>query len=123
MANQSFQRWFWPTGDPAPGAMLADLLGVNVAVIRRWHRLESTDWPERVHNRDWSCQILGMAGAAESAVECIRTGLEQPSRVMPYLEPLLPYYDPIRGDPAFVALQDELRAGEQASSGTVERPQ
>jgi hypothetical protein len=42
---------------------------------------------------------------------------------MPYLEPLLPYYDPIRGDPAFVALQDELRAGEQASSGTVERPQ
>ncbi|MGD8696435.1 MAG: hypothetical protein PVJ12_04930, partial [Gammaproteobacteria bacterium] len=92
-------------------------------LIRRWNRLESTDWPERVHNRDWSCQILGMAGAAGSAVECIRTGLEQPSRVMPYLEPLLPYYDPIRGDPAFVALQDELRAGEQASSGTVERPQ
>jgi len=107
-------------------AMLTALEGETAEterLIRRWNRLESTDWPERVHNRDWSCQILGMAGAAESAVECIRTGLEQPSRVMPYLEPLLPYYDPIRGDPAFVALQDELRAGEQASSGTVERPQ
>ena len=30
MANQSFQRWFWPTGDPAPGAMLADLLDVDL---------------------------------------------------------------------------------------------
>ena len=72
---------------------------------------------QRVHGAE------GHVGAAEAAVECIRTGLEQPSHVMPYLEPLLPYYDPIRGDPAFVALQDELRAGEQASSGTVERPQ
>jgi PAS domain-containing protein len=30
MANQSFQRWFWPTGDPAPGAMLADLLDADL---------------------------------------------------------------------------------------------
>ena len=107
-------------------AMLAALEGdieETERLIRRWNRLESTDWPERVHNRDWSCQILGMAGAAESAVECIRTGLEQPSRIMPYLEPLLPYYDPVRGDPAFVALQDELGRVEQESPGTVERPE
>ena len=42
---------------------------------------------------------------------------------MPYLEPLLPYYDPVRGDPAFVALQDELGRVEQESPGTVERPE
>jgi hypothetical protein len=93
-------------------AMLTALEGETAEterLIRRWNRLEGTDWPERVHNRDWSCQILGMAGAAESAVECIRTGLEQASRIMPFVEPLLPYYDSIRGDPAFVAMQEELR--------------
>lgn len=104
-------------------AMLTALEGETAEterLIRRWNRHEGTDWPERIHNRDWSCQILGMAGAAESAVECIRTGLEEPSRVMPFLEPLLPYYDPIRGDPAFVALQDELRRADRASSGSAE---
>jgi signal transduction histidine kinase/DNA-binding response OmpR family regulator len=30
MANQSFQRWFWPTGDPAPEAVLADLLDADL---------------------------------------------------------------------------------------------
>jgi signal transduction histidine kinase/DNA-binding response OmpR family regulator len=30
MANQSFQRWFRPTGDPAPEAMLADLLDADL---------------------------------------------------------------------------------------------
>jgi signal transduction histidine kinase/DNA-binding response OmpR family regulator len=30
MANQSFQRWFWPAGDPAPEAMLTDLLDADL---------------------------------------------------------------------------------------------
>ena len=57
---------------------------------------------------DWVCQTLGMAGAAALAVECIRTGLAEPSWVMPFFEPYLPYYDPIRDGPLFVELLADL---------------
>ncbi len=88
-------------------------------LVRRWNR-ETTDWPDRSGHRNWACQILGLAGAAEAAVACIRTGLEEPSHVAPFLEPYLPYYDPIRDDPVFVALLEDLRASDPGSnSGSV----
>ena len=77
-------------------------------MIRRWLRLVETDWPPRVYRRNFACQILGMAGATEAAVECIRIGLAEPSAVMPFMEPYLPYYDSIRDEPAFVDLIAEL---------------
>jgi hypothetical protein len=49
-----------------------------------------------------------MAGATAAAVECIRTGLAEPSMVMPFLEPFLPYYDSIRDEPEFVELLVDL---------------
>ena len=49
-----------------------------------------------------------MGGAAEAAVKCIRDGLEEPSVIVPFFEPLLPYYDGIRDDPAFIELVEEL---------------
>jgi hypothetical protein len=49
-----------------------------------------------------------VAGAADAAVQCIRDGLEEPSYVMPFLEPQLPFYDPIRDEPVFVELTEEL---------------
>jgi hypothetical protein len=64
-----------------------------------------------------------MAGSAEAAVECIRTGLEEPSHVAPYLEPWLPNYDRIRDDPAFVALLDELEGAGHKPSAAVEQPE
>ena len=57
---------------------------------------------------DIACQILGMAGAAEAVVSCIRQGLDQPSNVMPFIDPYLPFYDPIRDEPVFVELLEEL---------------
>jgi TolB-like protein/catechol 2,3-dioxygenase-like lactoylglutathione lyase family enzyme len=76
--------------------------------IRQFYRGEGTDWASRVALRDRTCRILGMAGAAEAAVKCIRDGLAEPSRVMPFLEPRLPHYDAIREEPVFVALLEEL---------------
>jgi TolB-like protein len=79
-----------------------------VQFIRQFYRGSGTDWAGRVHNRDFTCQILGIAGAAEEAVQCIRDGLEEPSRVAPFLEPKLAFYDPIRDEPVFVELVEEL---------------
>jgi len=79
-----------------------------VQFIRQFYRGSGTDWANRVHNRDFTCQILGIASAAEEAVQCIREGLEEPSRVMPFLEPKLAFYDPIRDEPVFIELVEEL---------------
>lgn len=76
--------------------------------IRQYYRGDGTDWATRLTLRDRTCRILGMAGAADAAVKCIRDGLEEPSRVMPFFEPRLPHYDPIREEPVFVELVAEL---------------
>lgn len=55
-----------------------------------------------------ACQVLGMAGAAAAAVDCLRTAFSKPSSAHPFLEPYLPYYDPIRDDPAFIELLAEI---------------
>jgi hypothetical protein len=49
-----------------------------------------------------------MAGLAEAAVACIRNGLEEPSSIIPFIEPHLPFYDPVRDEPAFVELLEEI---------------
>jgi TolB-like protein len=54
-----------------------------------------------------SCRILSMAGATQAAVDCLREAYSKPSSAHPFLEPFLPYYDPIRDEPAFVELLAE----------------
>jgi TolB-like protein/thioredoxin-like negative regulator of GroEL len=77
-------------------------------VLHWFRRGTGTDWADRVLMRDLACQILGLAGAAEAAVQCIRDGLEEPSMIMPFLEPGLPFYDSIREEPVFIKLVEEL---------------
>jgi TolB-like protein/Tfp pilus assembly protein PilF len=92
-------------------AMLAAIQGEmekSVRLNRRWLRLVENDWVERPASRALSCQIFGMAGATEAAVACIRAGLAEPSWIMPFLEPYLPYYDSIREQPAFIELLAEI---------------
>lgn len=55
-----------------------------------------------------ACQVLGMAGASSAAVDCLRRAFSEPSFAQPFLEPFLPYYDPIREDPAFIELLAEF---------------
>jgi hypothetical protein len=50
-----------------------------------------------------------MAGAAEAAVECIREGLGEPSGIMPFFDPYVPLYDPVRDDPVFIEFVEELQ--------------
>jgi tetratricopeptide (TPR) repeat protein len=76
--------------------------------VRIWFRLSKQDLAERAFFWDLACEALGMAGAAEAAVRCIRDGLVEPSTIFPFLEPHLPYYDPIRAEPVFIELVEEL---------------
>ena len=56
----------------------------------------------------YACKTLAMAGAATEAVECLREALTEPSEIQAFLEPHLPYYDPIREDPEFLELLAEF---------------
>jgi hypothetical protein len=78
-------------------------------LVRLWFREATGDLAELANLRHYACRALGMAGAASAAVECIRSGLAEPSFVMPFVEPFLPYYDAIREQPAFVDLLVEIQ--------------
>jgi hypothetical protein len=57
---------------------------------------------------------IGRARAAEQAVDCLRTGLAEPSPVIPLLQLYFPYCDSIRADPAFLGLFAELEGSAKA---------
>jgi Flp pilus assembly protein TadD len=84
-------------------------------LIRTWFREAPTDQAEFVNQRHYACRVLGMAGAAVAAMDCIRSGLQNPSWVMPFIEPFLPYYDPIRDDARFVEWLAGLEGSDPAS--------
>jgi hypothetical protein len=97
-------------------ALLAAVEGNSEEAERQisiWHRSSKRDLAERALMWNLSCEVLGMAGAAEAAVACIRDGLEQPSSVIPFIEPHLPYYDPIRNESVFVEMLEELGGSSQ----------
>lgn len=52
-----------------------------------------------------------MAAAAPAAVECLRSALAEPSKVVAFIEPFLPYYDSLRTDPGFADLLLEVEDG------------
>ncbi len=92
-------------------ALLAALEGDTAEterLVRLYYEGPGTDWAGRAGQREFVCQTLAMGGAADAAVKCIRDGLEEPSVIVPFFEPLLPYYDGIRNTPEFTALIDEL---------------
>ncbi len=78
-------------------------------LVRVWMRLASEDLAELANMRHFSCRALGMAGATVAATECIRISLVEPSAVMPFVEPFLPYYDSIRDQAEFVDLLTEIQ--------------
>jgi hypothetical protein len=51
---------------------------------------------------------LGIAGAGAAAVECIQESLDEIGLMLPFQEPLLPYYDSIRDEPEFIELLAEI---------------
>jgi TolB-like protein len=93
-------------------AMLAAVEGDTAKaeeLVQAWYRGGAQDLAGRMLRWDIACEILGIAGAADAAVQCIREALDQPSTMMPFIEPYLPFYDPIRDEPVFIELVEELQ--------------
>jgi hypothetical protein len=78
-------------------------------LVRTWFREAVRDLAERLILRHHACRALGMAAAASTAVECLRSAFEEPSPADPFIEPFLPYYDSIRNDSRFVEFLAELQ--------------
>jgi TolB-like protein/DNA-binding winged helix-turn-helix (wHTH) protein/Flp pilus assembly protein TadD len=78
-------------------------------LVRTWMREATRDRAELALLRHHACRALGMAAAAAAAVECLRSGLVEPSQVTPFIEPFLPYYDSLRSDPGFVEFLAEIQ--------------
>jgi TolB-like protein/DNA-binding winged helix-turn-helix (wHTH) protein len=78
-------------------------------LVRVWLREVTPDHAELALLRHYACRALGIAAAAAAAVECLRSGLREPSRVIPFIEPFLPYYDSLRSDPGFVEFLAEIQ--------------
>jgi TolB-like protein len=82
-----------------------------IRYVRQWRRLAVLDATDYSTGWKTSCQTLAISGIATEAVDCLRTGFEQPSWALPFLEPHLPWYDPIRESPDFKALVAEIESG------------
>ena len=67
-----------------------------------------------------ACHMLGMAAAADAAVDCLRTALSEKSMVMPFLDPYLPFFDPIRDEPVFLELLAELEASAAVTASGID---
>jgi tetratricopeptide (TPR) repeat protein len=76
--------------------------------IRQYFDIARADAAILAHSLEGACRVLAIAELAAETVDCIREGLEKPSFVHAFVEPQLPFYDPIRGKPEFQALMAEL---------------
>lgn len=76
-----------------------------IRMVLREARKDMTDQAAMLAS---ACQVLGMAGAASAAVDCLRKAFSAPSNAHPFLEPYLPYYDSIREGPVFRGLIAEI---------------
>ncbi|MBE9538300.1 MAG: hypothetical protein IMF06_04410, partial [Proteobacteria bacterium] len=77
-------------------------------LVKYWFRHQPIDWAERAGTHHEACRILGIIGATQAAVKCIRAGTVETSYVMPFFEPYLPFYDPLRGEPEFIQMLADI---------------
>ncbi|MDX1461111.1 MAG: hypothetical protein R3348_08650, partial [Xanthomonadales bacterium] len=81
----------------------------TLRLIRKWFReAEAADATSYIANIQYACKTLSIVGAAAETVECLRRGFTEPSWIRPFIEPRLPYYDPVRDSPEFRALVAEI---------------
>jgi TolB-like protein len=78
------------------------------AWIQRLNKKRPIDLAERTNNTQYACRVLGMIEAVHATVKCIRDGLREPSLILPFLEPYLPFYDSLRDKPEFIEMLVEI---------------
>ncbi len=76
--------------------------------LRAWERETLSDWAIRISDREMMCGMYAMLELAQETVDCLRTGLEEPSQVDPFMSPWRPFFDSVRETPEFQAFLAEL---------------
>lgn len=92
-------------------AALSGIQGDTTYAVRQidqWYRHRPIDWANYSQWNHHACRILGMVAATDAAVQCIKKGLKQATLIMAFWEPYLPFYDPIRDQPQFIAMLTEI---------------
>lgn len=87
-----------------------------IALLERWERVTLNDWAQRIEFREAVCGSYGIMAMATEAVACLRRGFEEPSRLIPWMTPYMPEYDPVRESPEFQALLAELEAARSSEA-------
>lgn len=103
---------FKPAADLAR-ALLHAVAGRRIEterLVRAWFRDGPRDQAHFINQRHFACRALGMVGAASVAVDCLREGMNSPGWALTGLEPLMPFYDPIRTTPQFMTFVAESNA-------------
>lgn len=77
-------------------------------LVGHWRRLASDDLAELLAGHSQACSIIGLVGAGEEAVKCLRKAFAEPSYAMPFMDPFYPQYDSIRDRPEFIELIAEI---------------
>jgi tetratricopeptide (TPR) repeat protein len=77
----------------------------------------SLDWALRIGNRHIACRVLAMIEATSATVTCLRDGLTEPSGVVPFYEPYLPFYDRVRDSPEFIRMLAEIDPDAPVNAG------
>lgn len=91
-----------------PAALEGDV-EKSVRLVNRWRQnAESEDATGYIHVMPYACRTLAIANAVAETVDCLRRGFTEPSYMKSFIEPYLPYYDPIRESPEFQALFAEF---------------
>lgn len=87
-----------------PAALEGDV-ETAVRQVNKWFReAEEADATSYIASFPNACRTLAIAGAVRETVDCLRRGATEPSWVIPFIEPHLPYYDRVRESPEFQAL-------------------
>jgi TolB-like protein len=76
-------------------------------LVRHWQREAAGDYAALANHRHYGCRALAMVNAVPATLACFRSALAEPSVLMPFIEPLLPYYDGMREDSRFQAFVAE----------------
>ena len=109
----------WEAAETEPGIYqdLAIFVGLKgdkeeaLRYLRLWRLEAAADATNYLSGWGTNCQAMALIGAPKESVECLRQGFEQPSWTWPFLEPHLPWYNPIRETPEFQSLVTDIENG------------
>ena len=73
-----------------------------------WRVAARQDNAQYMGELNQACYAWGTAGMDTEATACVREAISRPSQLFAFYDPWLPAFDPVRDQPEFSALMEEL---------------